>query len=137
MGQDSGTPLKSAKQHAVIGFTTDRQGDYYTVKARCSCGVWRQATSYSAYPGLAGAILLAMQGFRCTGAPLGTFRATRPFPADPQSAEAAARELDHGSARLRSQAAALRAQAEALLERAQEYEDCRNQIRRALEPEAA
>lgn len=91
-------------------------------RARCACGVWRQAGAWPAYPGRAGAILQAVERFECGSGPLSDFRAARPFPADPQSVEAAASELERKSADLRTQAAAL-------LAKAAEYEAGSEQLR--------
>ena len=101
---------EASQRHMIIKVELDGHG-LCTARARCSCGVWRQAGSWNAYPGRAGAILQVVERFTCGSGPLSAFRATRPFPADPQSVEAAARDLDRKSADLRGQAEALLAQA--------------------------
>jgi hypothetical protein len=102
----------TAHRHVIIRISTGRDGWNVTARARCACGSWRQAGSFSDYPGEAGAIVLASQRFDCGRGPLGSWRIARPFPTDPPSLERAASELDRKSAELRAQAAQLVKQAE-------------------------
>ena len=105
----------TVQRHAIVRIGIERDGWAFTARARCACGSWRQAGSFPAYPGEAGAILQVTQRFDCGVGPLEPRRIARPFPADPESLEHAASTLDRKSAQLRDEAARL-------LKLAQEYE---------------
>jgi hypothetical protein len=98
--------------HGVIRVEMAWDGFSPTARVRCACGTWRQAGSFSQYPGEAGAILLVTQRLECGDGPLTAMRQARPFPADPASVQKAAAVLAARGATLRSEAARLAAQAD-------------------------
>jgi hypothetical protein len=117
----------SATRHGIIRIETAR-GEWasdVTARARCACGKWRQAGSFSRYPGEAGAILLASRRVDCEPGTLDASRVRSPFPADAGSMERAADALDRKSAQLR-------ADAESLIRQAEEYEAGSTRIRSDL-----
>ena len=99
-------------RHGIIRIELDQAGSSPTARARCSCGVWRQAGAYGDHSGTAGAILLVSDRFDCAGSALWSFRVANPFPADQRSVERADEHLEQRAAGLRSQAARLLIQAD-------------------------
>ena len=99
--------MTAPRGHALRRLKAERDGWNWTVKIQCRCGIWRQAGSFSAYPGQSGAFLVAWERF-CAHLPPGEGLQAPAPEVSPVLAEMA-QELARERGRLSEQIAALTA----------------------------